>query len=66
MLCARVMRGISSMAKDVSPARAKACISFGFESAPSSAIRMVPCFIKDTSAGRGDWTLKTMSAPLIA
>ncbi len=40
MLCARVMRGINSMAKVVKPARAKPGISFGLESAPREATRI--------------------------
>ena len=66
MLCARLIRGINSMANDVSPARARACISFGLESAPREATKMVPFLIAGISPAWGAWILKTMPAPFNA
>jgi hypothetical protein len=64
--CARVMRGISSSAKAVTPLAASASTSARLVSAPSGDIRTWPLRSKPSSsapssADIGRWILNTMS-----
>ena len=69
--CARVMRGISSRANDVTPRDASACTSSLLVSAPRGDIsvwpwRSRPSSSSPSSAVIGRWILKTMSPAAMA
>ena len=63
---ARVMRGMSSMAKEVSPASAMAWSSSPARWGSSIATSTAPAGMASSSAGAGRWTLRIIRAPLQA
>ncbi len=62
MTCARVMRGISSMANSATPVLASASRPSASEKGSSMPISAAPFFIALAMAGSGRRTVSTMSA----
>ena len=62
MLCARLIRGISSMANSATPVLASASRPSASENGSSMPISAAPFFMPLASAGVGRLTVSTMSA----
>ena len=66
MLCARLMRGISSMANSATPDLASAAKPSASENGSSMPISAAPFFMLLTMSGLGRRTVSTISAPATA